>query len=53
MEIAAEIDQISEHHVTRTKKDAYISNKLQRQNHSSTFFLKKRSLHSAASFQER
>ena len=40
-------------HVTFTKKDAYIRNELQFQNHSLTYFHKNNSLHSADSILSR
>ena len=44
MELAPDIDHIRKRHVTITKKEAYISNKLQLQNQSSTFIHKNKSL---------
>ena len=40
-------------HVTRTKKDAYINNEMQLQNHSLTFIHKNKSLLSATSILSR
>ena len=47
MERAPDIDHIRKHHATMTKKEAYIGNKLQLQNLSSTFIHKNKSLLSA------
>ena len=39
-ELSRDADQIRKHHVTVTKKEPYISNNLQHQSHSLTFFFK-------------
>ena len=49
MEISRDNDQIGKHRVTMTKKEAYISNKLQHQSRSLTILLKNESLLSATS----
>ena len=49
LQIATEIDFLRKNHVTRTKKEAYISNKLQLQNLSSPFIHKNKSLLSTTS----
>ena len=53
MEIVPEIYHLKKYHATMTESDAYISNKMQLQNHSLTFIHKNESLPSATSIPSR
>ena len=48
--MSRDIDHLGKHHVTMTKKEAFVGNCLQHQSLSFTFFLKKKSLLSATNF---